>query len=93
MTDQQLWALIVFAAIVVILPVSLLPTRPKLDGRPKRLARDLGDSAHASTNPIMAALAVMFGSSAVSNSRDNDSSHDGGFDSGFDGGGDGGGGE
>jgi uncharacterized membrane protein YgcG len=91
MTEQQLWALIAFVVLVVVLAGGLSSSRPKLNGRQKYRARNapLLDESNGrpSVSPIAAALAAIF----VGSSRDNGGGSDA-TDGGDSGGGDSGGG-
>lgn len=100
MTNEQVFALLAFAAVVVTLTWALPTSRPKLDGRQKyrrRHARltDEDGRQRSSMSPFQIALATLLGGSASSNSDhggyDEGDSSD--IDSGYDGGGGDGGGE
>jgi hypothetical protein len=99
MADQQLWALIVFAAIVMALLLALPTRRAPLDGRQKYRARkppllQEDGGQRPSMSPFAAALATLFGGSSSHSSDtgyDDVDSGDLGADFGGDGGGDGGG--
>jgi hypothetical protein len=96
MPEQQIWALIVFSAIVMALVIALPTGRPRLDGRQKYRSRArslLGEDGRmrASMSPIGIALASLSGGGSSSDSG-SDGSSDVDFDaSDSDGGGDGGG--
>lgn len=101
MTNAQILALAVFAAVVMVLALLMQPASRRLDGRQKyRQRRRQGDDAdpeanrHRSISPVAIALAFLTGGAMAGRDEAGDSHDiDSGTDGGDGGGGDGGGGK